>query len=61
MMTIGDINKLPERERAVTRASYRYYRAVLNGAPVTTRQRLRQSWLIELQRCWPEAWSGAHG
>jgi len=50
MMTIGDINKLPERERAVTRASYQYYRAVLNGAPATTRQRLRQSWLIELRR-----------
>ena len=61
MMTIGDINKLPERERAVTRASYQYYRAVLNGAPAPTRQRLRQSWVMELQRRWPEAWNGAHG
>lgn len=55
MMTISDINKLPERERAVTRASYRYYRALLIGAPYTTRQRLRQSWESEMQRRWPDA------
>lgn len=61
MMTISDINRLPERERAVTRASYHYYRALLNGAPNATQQRLRQSWLIELQRRWPEAWNGTHG
>ncbi|HRD64608.1 MAG TPA: hypothetical protein PKY50_00465 [Candidatus Competibacter sp.] len=56
MMTIRDINRLPECERAVTRASYQYYRAVLHGAPNATRQRLRQLWLVELQRRWPDAW-----
>lgn len=59
MMTIGDINKLPEYERAVTRASYHYYRALLHGAPVATQQRLRQSWLSEMRRRWPDACNGA--
>jgi hypothetical protein len=55
MMTIRDINRLPESERAVTRASYQYYRAVLQGAPDTTCQRLRRLWLGEIRRRWPEA------
>lgn len=55
MMTIRDINRLPESERAVTRASYQYYRAVLRGAPDTRRQQLRRLWLGEIQRRWPEA------
>ncbi|HHW76872.1 MAG TPA: hypothetical protein GX399_07540 [Xanthomonadaceae bacterium] len=58
MMTIRDINKLPECERAITRASYQYYRALLGGAPNVTRQRLRQLWLVELRRRWPDAWRG---
>lgn len=58
MMTIRDINKLPECERAVTRASHQYYRALLHGAPDATRQRLRQLWLVELRRRWPDAWRG---
>lgn len=58
MMTIRDINKLPECERAVTRASYQYYRALLHGVPDATRQRLRQLWLVELQRRWPDPWRG---
>ncbi|HRF63312.1 MAG TPA: hypothetical protein P5260_13165 [Candidatus Competibacter sp.] len=58
MMTIRDINKLPEGERAITRASYQYYRALLHGAPNATCQRLRQVWLVELQRRWPDAWRG---
>jgi hypothetical protein len=56
MMTIRDIEKLPEGERAVTRASYQYYRALLQGAPDATRQRLRQLWLGEIRRRWPDAW-----
>ena len=46
---------VPESERAVTRASYHYYRALLQGAPDATRQRLRRLWLGELQRRWPDA------
>ena len=34
MMTMRDINKLRQSEQAVTRASYRYYRAVLQGHPM---------------------------
>jgi ubiquinone/menaquinone biosynthesis C-methylase UbiE len=45
-------------ERAVTRASHQYYRALLHGAPAATRQRLRQLWLVELRRSWPDAWRG---
>lgn len=56
MMTLHMIEKLPESERAVTRASYHYYRALLQGAPDATRQRLRRVWLGELQRRWPDAW-----
>lgn len=55
MMTIRDINKLPECDRAVTRASYEYYRAVLHGAPHEKCQRLRCAWLAEIQRRWPGA------
>jgi hypothetical protein len=54
-MTIRDINRLPKSEREVTRASYQYYRAVLQGAPDTTRQRLRRLWQGEIQRRWPDA------
>lgn len=56
MMTLRDIEKLPECERIVTRASHQYYRALLQGAPGATRQRLRQLWLGEIQRRWPDAW-----
>ena len=56
MMTLHMIEKLPESERAVTRASYHYYRALLQGAPDATRQRLRRLWLGELRRRWPDAW-----
>jgi hypothetical protein len=55
MMTIRDINRLPKSERELTRASYQYYRAVLQGAPDTTRQRLRRLWQGEIQRRWPDA------
>lgn len=59
MMTIHQIEKLPESERGVARASYEYYRALLRGASVQTRYRLRCRWLVE-QRCrWPDAWTGA--
>ncbi len=56
MMSIREIEKLPEDQRAVTRASYHYYRALLQGAPDATRLRLRQLWVDELQRRWPDAW-----
>lgn len=56
MMTMRDINKLRESEQAVTRASYRYYRAVLQGASDARRQHLRSLWLVELQRRWPDTW-----
>ena len=56
MMSIREIEKLPEDQRAVTRASYQYYRALLQGAPDATRLRLRQLWLGELQRRWPDTW-----
>lgn len=54
MMTIRDIEKLPEYDRAVTRASHRYYRALLQGAPDATRQHWRRLWLNEIRRRWPE-------
>ena len=56
MMSIREIEKLPEDQRAVTRASYQYYRALLQGAPDATRLRLRQLWVGELQRRWPDVW-----
>jgi len=56
MMTIRDIEKLPRGERAVTRASYQYYRALLHGVSEGARQNLRRQWLVELQRRWPDAW-----
>jgi len=59
MMTIRDINKLSESERALAHASYQYYRALLHGASAATRQRLRQRWLVEQQRRWPDVWRGA--
>jgi hypothetical protein len=55
MMTNYEIDLLPAAERAVTRASHEYYRALLSGAPQDKRQRLRKAWLSEIQRCWPEA------
>ncbi len=55
MMTIRDINRLPESERAVTHASYQYFRAVLRGASDTKRQQLRRRWLGEIQRRWPDS------
>lgn len=54
-MTISDIEKLPECEQAVARASYQYYRALLHGASDTTRLRLRCIWLAEIERRWPGA------
>lgn len=54
MMTIRDIEKLPECERAVARASYQYYRALLHGAPNTAC--LRRIWLAEIERRWPGVW-----
>ena len=56
MMTIRDISKLPPSERAVTRASYLYYRVMLQGASDATCRRFRQQWLVELQRRCPDAW-----
>jgi hypothetical protein len=56
MMTLRNIEKLPECERAVTRASHQYYRALLQGASDATRQRLRRLWLSEIRRRWPDAW-----
>jgi hypothetical protein len=53
MMTTGEIELLPEAERAITRASHNYYRALLSGAPKDKRQKLRRAWLNEIQRCWP--------
>ena len=55
-MTLRNIEKLPEGERAVTRASHQYYRSLLQGAPDATRQRLRRLWLSEIRRRWPDAW-----
>lgn len=52
-MTISNIEKLPESERAVTRASHLYYLALLHGASDTTRLRLRRIWLAEIARRWP--------
>lgn len=53
-MIMRDIEKLPEDERAVLRASHCYYRALLQGAPVETRQRLYHLWLREVRQRWPE-------
>jgi hypothetical protein len=53
IMTIRDIEKLPEQERAVARASYQFYRALLHGAPYRARLRLREAWMAELARRWP--------
>ncbi|MFO1372881.1 MAG: hypothetical protein U1F42_11015 [Candidatus Competibacteraceae bacterium] len=55
MMTIRDIEKLPEYDQAVTRASHAYYRALLHGASYEKCQRLRRAWLAEIQRRWPDA------
>jgi hypothetical protein len=55
MMT-REIEKLPQCERAVARASYQYYRALLRGASCETRCRLRYRWLAEQRRRWPDAW-----
>lgn len=52
-MTRRDIDLLPENDQAVTRASYNYYRAVLNGKPIHERDQLRQIWLQEIQQRWP--------
>ncbi|MFZ1326312.1 MAG: hypothetical protein WAT67_09900 [Candidatus Contendobacter sp.] len=53
-MTSRNIEKLPESERALIRASHNYYRALLQGASDATRQQLRRVWLNEVQRCWPD-------
>jgi len=53
MLTHRDIDSLPLDDRAVTRASHEYYRALLSGMPEDERRRLRQIWLTELQRRWP--------
>ena len=52
-MTISNIEKLPESERAVTRASHLYYIALLYGASNTTKLRLRRIWMAEIVRRWP--------
>jgi hypothetical protein len=52
-MTSRDIELLPENDQAVTRASYNYYRAVLTGKSINERYQLRQIWLREIQRRWP--------
>jgi hypothetical protein len=54
MMTPNEIDALPQNDRAVTRASHDYYRALLVGVPLGERQRLRQAWLCEIQRRWPD-------
>ncbi|MEE4379914.1 MAG: hypothetical protein V2J55_20695 [Candidatus Competibacteraceae bacterium] len=56
MMTNREIDLLPQGDRAVTQASHDYYRALLVGVPVGERQRLRQAWLHEMQRRWPDTW-----
>ena len=53
MLTHRDIESLPPNDQAITRASHEYYRALLSGMPEDERRRLRQIWLIELQRRWP--------
>ncbi|MCP5424734.1 MAG: hypothetical protein H6970_06655 [Gammaproteobacteria bacterium] len=57
MMTLHEIDALPPDDRAVTRASHDYYRALLVGAPLGERRRLRQAWLSEIQRRWPDDWA----
>ncbi len=53
-MTLSNIEKLPESERAVTRASHLYYLALLHRAPDRTRLQLRRIWLAEIARRWPD-------
>lgn len=52
-MTSQDIELLPKKDQAVTRASYDYYRAVLKGKSINERYQLRQIWLQEIQQRWP--------
>lgn len=54
MLTYKEMERLPENERAVIRASHDYYQALLRGAPTNEQHRLRQTWLEEIHRRWPD-------
>ena len=54
MLTYKDMDRLPENDRAVTRASHDYYQALLSGASESERRRLRLAWLHEIHRRWPD-------
>jgi hypothetical protein len=54
MLTYKEIKRLPENDREVTRASHDYYHALLSGAPDSELRRLRQVWLGEIYKRWPD-------
>ena len=54
MLTDKEIKRLPENDREVTRASHDYYQALLSGAPDSELRRLRQAWLCEIYKRWPD-------
>lgn len=54
MLTYKDIERLPEDDRAVSRASHNYYQALLKGVSESERRRLQQIWLHEIHRRWPD-------
>jgi hypothetical protein len=60
-MTRREIDLLPLPERALTQASYDYYRALLRGVPELERRRLCRIWLQEVQQRWPEILHTAQG
>ena len=57
MLTYKEMDRLPENDRAVTRASHDYYQALLNGAPGEELRKLLQMWLGEIHKRWPETLS----
>jgi hypothetical protein len=59
MLTYKEMERLPENERAVTRASHDYYQALLKGASASEQHRLRQAWLQEIHRRWPDTSTAA--